>query len=30
MDPWRWVEFTSADRPRDLWDRLMMKINEGK
>lgn len=28
LDPWRWVEFTSTDRPRDLWDRLMEKINE--
>lgn len=28
LDPWRWVEFTSTDRPRDLWDRLMEKLNE--
>lgn len=30
LDQWRWVEFTSTDRPRDLWERLMAKINEGK
>lgn len=30
LDPWRWVEFSSTDRPRDLWDRLMQKMNEEK
>jgi len=29
LDEVRYVEFSSHDRPRDLWDRLMMKINGG-
>uniref|UniRef100_A0AB39CEN7 Uncharacterized protein n=1 Tax=Pseudomonas phage HRDY3 TaxID=3236930 RepID=A0AB39CEN7_9VIRU len=28
LDDVRFVEFTNQDRPRDVWERLMEKLNE--